>query len=517
MNIFTYDTTLRDGSQREGISLTVNDKLRIARLLDEFGFAYIEGGWPGSNPKDVEFFERAKSVKFKNAKLASFGMTARPNTKPAEDANILAMVDAGTPVVTIVGKTWTLHVTDVLQTTLDENVRLIRESVAYIKSCGREVIYDAEHFFDGYRADKSYALATLRAAIEGGADSVSLCETNGGRLPWEIEETVREVRAAFPQTAFGIHAHNDGEVGVANSLAAIRAGCNLVQGTINGYGERCGNANLCSIIPNLELKLGMHCVPEIKLTQLVALSHAVAELANLAPDDHAAFVGNSAFAHKGGIHVAAQRRNAFSYQHIDPTLVGNESRVLVSELSGKGNVLSKAEELNLGDVGNASEVVQHIKELEARGFHFEGADASIELMLRRQQPDYRAPFEMLDFMAVVEHREGRGMFAEASVKLRVNGEIVHTVADGNGPVNALDYALRKALRPTYPSVDNFQLEDYKVRILDSGSGTGATTRVMIDTANHTSRWTTVGAGTNIIEASWLALADAVEYGITVAK
>lgn len=517
MNILIYDTTLRDGSQREGLSLTVNDKIRIAHLLDEFGVAYIEGGWPGSNPKDAEFFERAKSLKLKNAKLASFGMTARPGTAPAADANLLAMLDAGTPVVTIVGKTWTLHVTDVLQTTLDENLRLIRESVAFIKANGREVIYDAEHFFDGYRADASYALATLRAAIEGGADSLTLCDTNGGTLPWQLEETVRAVRAVFPDASFGIHTHNDGELAVANSLAAVRAGCNLVQGTINGYGERCGNANLCAIIPDLEIKFDLRCVPQGHLTRVSALAHAIAEIANLAPDEHMAFVGRSAFAHKGGIHVAAQRRNAMSYQHIDPALVGNEARVLVSELSGKGNVLSKAEELNLGDVENAGEVLQQIKELEARGFHFEGAEASIELMLRRQQPDYRAPFEMLDFMAVVEHREGRGMFAESSVKLRVNGEIIHTVAEGNGPVNALDYAIRKALRPTYPAIDNFQLEDYKVRILDSNSGTGATTRVMIDTANHVQRWSTVGAGTNIIEASWLALADAVEYGITVAS
>ncbi|MBI5301526.1 MAG: citramalate synthase [Chloroflexi bacterium] len=517
MNILIYDTTLRDGSQREGLSLTVNDKLHVARLLDEFGVAYIEGGWPGSNPKDVEFFERAKSVKFKNAKLASFGMTCRPNTAPADDANINAMVDAETPVVTLVGKTWTLHVTDVLQTTLAENLRLIRESAAFIKSRGREVIYDAEHFFDGYRADAAYALATLRAAIEGGADSVTLCDTNGGRLPWEVEEAVCAVRAALPNTSIGIHTHNDSELAVANTLAAVRVGCNLVQGTINGYGERCGNANLCSIIPDLEIKLNRRCVPTEKLAQLTALSHAVAEIANLAPDDHAAFVGRSAFAHKGGIHVAAQRRNALSYQHIEPERVGNEARVLISELSGKGNVLSKAEELNLGDVGDTREVLQQIKELEARGFHFEGAEASVELMLRRQQPDYHAPFEMLDFMAVVEHREGRGMFAESSVKLRINGEIIHTVAEGNGPVNALDHALRKALRPHYPAIDNFQLEDYKVRILDSDAGTGATTRVMIDTANHTSRWSTVGAGTNIIEASWLALADAIEYGITVAK
>ena len=517
MTIQIYDTTLRDGSQREGISLTVQDKLRVAKLLDDFGIHYIEGGWPGSNPKDAEFFERAKTVKFKNAKLTSFGMTCRPNTQPAEDANCLAMIAAETPVITVVGKTWTLHVTDVLRTTLEENLRIIRDTIAYFKSLGREVIYDGEHFFDGYKADPNYALATLRAAVEGGADVLTPCDTNGGTMPWELGEIIEKARAQFPGQVFGIHCHNDSELAVANSLAAVRAGCTMVQGTINGYGERCGNANLVSIMADLELKMNMPCVGKHQLNGLTRLSHAVSELANLAPDDHAAYVGRSSFAHKGGIHVAAMRRNTSSYQHIDPAWVGNEMRVVVSELSGRGNVLSKAEEFGVdvtGDQTAVAEVLQQIKDLEARGFHFEGAEASIELMLRRQQPDYHPPFEMLDFMAVVEHREGRGMFAESSVKLRINGELVHTVADGNGPVNAMDYALRKALRPYYPSIDNFQLADYKVRILDGNSGTGATTRVMIETANHTSRWNTVGAGTNIIEASWLALADAVEYGIS---
>jgi 2-isopropylmalate synthase len=519
MKIQIYDTTLRDGTQREGISLTVNDKLHIAQLLDNFGVAYIEGGWPGSNPKDAEFFERAKTIRWQNARLAAFGATCRVGGMPSDDPNIRALLDAQTPVVTVVGKTWTLHVSDVLQTTLAENLRLIRESLAYLKSQGREVIYDAEHFFDGYRSDPEYALSTLRAAVDGHADSITLCDTNGGTLPWDLEKIVVQVHENFPQFPFGIHTHNDSECAVANTLAGVRAGCVLVQGTINGYGERCGNANLCSIIPDLELKLNHHCLPAGKLAQLTPLSHAVAEITNLAPDDHLAFVGRSAFAHKGGIHVAAQRRNVTSYQHIDPTHVGNESRVVVSELAGRGNVLSKAEELGLASgAASAANVVQRIKELEARGFHFESADASVELMLRRESPDYRAPFEMLDFMVVVEHREGRGMFAEGSVKLRLaSGEIVHTVAEGNGPVNALDFALRKALSPRYPAIETFHLEDYKVRILDSNAGTGATTRVLIDTANHATRWSTVGAGTNIIEASWVALADAVEYGLTVVK
>ncbi len=515
-----YDTTLRDGTQREGLSLTVQDKLRVAQLLDDLGVAYIEGGWPGSNPKDVEFFERAKTLGLKRARLAAFGATCRAGGgKPDDDANIRALLDAETPVVTVVGKTWTLHVTEVLQTTLEENLRIIRESLAYLKSRGREVIYDAEHFFDGYRADPAYALATLRAAFDGGADSISLCDTNGGAMPWQIEEIVNAVRAQFPTEPFGIHTHNDSECAVANSLAAARAGCTLVQGTVNGYGERCGNANLCAIIPDLELKLGFTCLPQGQLTRLTALAHAVAEIANLAPDDHMAYVGRSAFAHKGGIHVAAMRRNETSYQHVDPARVGNASRVVVSELSGRGNVLSKAEEFGV-DVNNAntdvSAVLQRIKELEAQGFHFESAEASIELMLRRAQKDYRPLFEMIDFLVVVEKRQGRGLLAEANVKLRVGDEVVHVAAEGNGPVNALDTALRKALAPFYPTLNAFHLADYKVRILDGSAGTAATTRVLIETANHVQRWSTVGASPNIIEASWLALCDSVEYGISVA-
>lgn len=518
MTIQIYDTTLRDGMQREGLSLTLQDKLRVAQLLDDFGVAYIEGGWPGSNPKDAEFFERAKSIRFRNAKLASFGMTCRPNSTPAEDANCQAMVAAETPVITVVGKTWTLHVTEVLRTTLEENLRMIRDTIAYFKSLGREVIYDGEHFFDGYKSDPAYALATLRAAIDGGADVLTPCDTNGGTMPWEIEEIVKAVRAQFPGKTLGIHCHNDSELAVANSLAAVRAGCTMVQGTINGYGERCGNANLCSIVADLELKMGEECLPDGRLQDLMRLSHAIAEIANLAPDDHMTYVGRSAFAHKGGIHVAAMRRNTSSYQHIDPTLVGNAMRAVVSELSGRGNVLSKAEELGLvTNAADASSVLQRIKDLEARGFHFESADASVELMLRRARPEYRPLFELLDFMAVVEHREGRGLFAEGSVKLRVNGTIIHTVSEGNGPVNALDNALRKALREYYPRIDAFHLTDYKVRILDGGAGTAATTRVLIETANHVQRWNTVGASPNIIEASWLALYDAVEYGLAVAS
>lgn len=517
--VFIYDTTLRDGTQREGISLSCNDKLRIAQHLDDLGVAYIEGGWPGSNPKDVEFFERAGELDLKHAKITAFGATCRAGANPAEDANIRAMLDANTPACAVVGKSWLLHVTDVLQTTPEENLRIIRESLAHLKANGREIIYDAEHFFDGYKDKPEYALQTLQAAAEGGADTVVLCDTNGGSMPWEVARIVNEVQAALPGVQLGVHTHNDGECAVANSLVAVEQGAVHVQGTINGYGERCGNANLCSIIPDLELKMGRQCLPEGNLPDLYDAAHFVAEIANLAPDEHLAYVGKSAFAHKGGIHVAAMRRNIQSYQHIDPALVGNQMRTVVSELSGRGNVRSKAEELGLSaeDPEKVTVVLNTIKHLEAQGFSFEAAEASVAMMLERQKPGYVPPFELIDFSATVEHRQGRGIFSEATVKVRVCDRIYHTAADGNGPVNALDVALRKALLPTYPRLAEFHLADYKVRILDGSNGTAATTRVLIDTQNGHARWSTVGASTNIIEASWLALADSVEYGLMIAK
>lgn len=510
-----YDTTLRDGTQREGISLSAEDKVRIAKRLDSFGVTYIEGGWPGSNPKDVEFFMRAREMEWQHALITAFGSTCRVGSDPADDPNIKALLDSDAPVCTVVGKTWTLHVYDVLRTDLDENLRIIEESMRYLKQQGRRVIYDAEHFFDGYKADPEYAVKTLKAAISGGAERVVLCDTNGGSLPWEIEEIVRDVIARIDHHPTGIHAHNDGELGVANSLAAVRAGVTHVQGTINGYGERCGNANLCSIVADLELKMARECLPEGNLSELYDLSHFVAEVANINPDEHAAYVGRSAFAHKGGIHVAAIRRNVDSYQHIDPELVGNEMRVVVSELSGRGNLMSKAEEFGF-DVESGTEVtgvLNEIKELEAQGFSFEAAEASVAMMLKRQSAGYTAPFDLVDYTVYVEHRTGRGMVTEATVKVRINGEVYHTAAEGNGPVDALYRALDKALAPIFPAFDRFQLADYKVRILDSDSATGARVRVLIDTANDTERWSTVGASTNIIEASWRALADSIEYGL----
>lgn len=513
--IFVYDTTLRDGTQSEGFSLSCNDKLRIAQKLDDLGVDYIEGGWPGSNPKDVEFFQRIGELNLKHAKIAAFGSTCRAGSDPANDANIQALLDANTPVCTVVGKTWTLHVTDVLQTTLEENLRIIEESLKHLQEHDREVIYDAEHFFDGYKADPGYARQTLEAARRGGAEAIVLCDTNGGTLPTEIFEIVSEIRAAFLDVSLGIHTHNDGECAVANTLAGVQAGANHIQGTINGYGERCGNANLCSCIPDLELKMGYTCLPQGNLNLLYEISHFVAEIANLAPDEHLPFVGKSAFAHKGGIHVAAMRRNVDSYQHITPEFVGNQMRTVVSELSGRGNLFSKADEFNI-NVDNKEawgEVLMDIKGLEAKGFSFESAEASVALMLQRQQNDYQPPFELIDYSATVEHRDGRGIFAEAMVKIRVEGETIHTIAEGNGPVNALDAALRKGLVPIYPRLAEFQLADYKVRIIDGNNGTAATTRVLIDTQNGHKRWSTVGASSNIIEASWLALADSVEYGL----
>jgi 2-isopropylmalate synthase len=517
MNIQIYDTTLRDGTQSEGFTLSGIDKLRIAKRLDVIGVTFIEGGWPGSNPKDAEFFERAKDMEFKHSLVAAFGATCRVKGGPEDDANIKALLDSQAPVCTVFGKTWTLHVTEVLRTNLEDNLRIIEQSVAYLREQGRRVIYDAEHFFDGYKADHSYAMETLHAAVRGGAEMVVLCDTNGGAMPWEVKDATREIKLALENVPLGIHTHNDGGVAIANTLASIQEGAVHVQGTINGVGERCGNANLCTVIPNLELKLGMRCLPEGNLEKLYELSHFVSEVANVTPDEHMPFVGKSAFAHKGGVHVAAMRRSVLSYQHIEPEKVGNQMRVVVSDLSGRGNLLSKAEEHFVElDADEVVPVLNEIKELEARGFAFEAADASVAMMLKRQEMYYKPPFELVDFFVNVEHRDGRGTFAEAMVKVRVNGEVLHTAAEGNGPVNALDIALRKALQPIYPQLDSFHLADYKVRILDGENGTGSTTRVLIDTHNGTKRWSTVGASTNIIEASWHALADSVEYGLMVA-
>lgn len=511
-----YDTTLRDGTQREGISLSCQDKLAIAGRLDELGVAFIEGGWPGSNPKDVEFFERAADLEWQHARIAAFGSTCRAGWEPEADPNLQAMLSARTPICTLVGKSSPLHVRDVLRTTLDENLRIIENSVAFLAASGKTVIYDAEHFFDGCGEDMPYAIETLRAALRGGAVTLVLCDTNGGSLPWRIHQMVRQVHENV-DSALGIHAHNDSECAVANTIAAVHAGATQVQGTINGYGERCGNANLCSVIPDLELKMGVRCLPDGRLRALSELSRYVSEVANLAHDDHLPFVGHSAFAHKGGIHVAAMRRNGSSYQHVDPARVGNVSRVVVSELSGRGNLRSKAEEFGIAAPEEALDsMLRDVKQLEQAGYAFEAAEASTVIALKRLEPGYQPPFELIDFAVQVEHRRGRGVFAEATVKVAVNGGVQHTAAEGSGPVNALDAALRKALIDRYPAVAGFALADYKVRILDEASGTAAVTRVLIDTQAGSKRWSTVGASANIIEASWRALADSIEYGLVVA-
>lgn len=511
--VFVYDTTLRDGTQREGISYSLNDKLKIARRLDAFGVHYIEGGWPGSNPKDAAFFAAASTTSWQFTKIAAFGSTRKKDTHPADDANIQALLAAETPVVTLVGKSWDLHVRDVLETDGEENLAMIGESIAYLKELGKEVIYDAEHFFDGYRANPEYALLTVQVAAAHGADCVVLCDTNGGTMPWDLEAIVGLVNRKLG-IPIGIHTHDDSGCGVANTLAAVKAGAVHIQGTINGYGERVGNANLCTVIPDLQLKMGKTCLPPENLSRLTELSHFVAEVANLPLDTHAPFVGVSAFAHKGGIHVAAMRKNEASYQHIDPQLVGNQKRTVVSELAGRGNVLDKAVEYGVDlNSAQARVVLEEIKELEAQGFSFESAEASMSLMLRRLHPDYRAPFELVDFTVIVRPGNGHQATADATVKVKVAGEIHHTAAEGNGPVNALDKALRKALVGAYPTLADIRLTDYKVRILDSESATGAGVRVLIDTENGCGRWSTVGASTNIIQASWQALADSMEYAL----
>jgi 2-isopropylmalate synthase len=513
--VHVYDTTLRDGTQGEGVSLSAADKIHIARLLDTLGVGFLELGWPGSNPKDAEAFERARDLPW-NAKIAAFGSTRRARMSAEGDPQVAALLATRAPVCTIFGKSSMLHVREVLRATPEENLKMIDETVGYLVASGRRVIYDAEHFFDGCREDESYAMETVRVAAQAGAEVVVLCDSNGGSLPWQVEERVAAVIAALG-VPVGIHAHDDAGCGVANALAAVRVGATQVQGTINGYGERCGNANLCSILPTLELKMGRRCLREGAIAQMTHVARQVAEIANLAPNPRAPYVGWSAFAHKGGVHVAAIRRHPRAYEHIDPALVGNRTRVVVSELSGRGNVMAKAEEYGVDLAAGAESAVLHgIKELESRGYAFESAEASVALLMRRQAPGYVPPFELVDYKLMVHQRPGEEAYSDASIKMRVRGEVVHTAAEGNGPVSALDAALRKALSTAYPEVNGVHLEDYKVRIVDGVAGTSATVRVLIESAYGEERWATVGASSNVIEASWLALVDGIEYGLSVA-
>ena len=519
-----YDTTLRDGAQLEGISLTVDDKLRIATQLDRLGVAFIEGGWPGANPKDDEFFARAANeLDLAVSELVAFGSTRRPRGKVDSDQVLANLVSAGTSTVCIVGKCWDYHVTEALQTTLDEGVAMVADSVDYLASKGLRVIFDAEHFFDGYKRNPEFSLAVLEAAVIAGASTVVLCDTNGGNLPADISEAVGAV-ADHVDAAVGIHLHNDTGCGVANALAAVRAGATHVQGTINGYGERVGNCDLVPIIANLELKMGYQALPEGRLPQLTSVSHHVAELVNLPLNPQQPYVGASAFAHKAGLHASALSRRPDAYEHVPPELVGNGTRVLVSEMAGRSTLEMRAAELGLDIDGRVlGDVIDTLKRLEHAGYHFEAADASLELLMRGAAGWEQDFFKLESFRVSLDHRSGTGARAwndvsvevdtEATVKLWVQGERCVAVGEGNGPVNALDTALRNALIDRYPAVSHIALTDYKVRVLDTQKGTAAVTRVLIDSTDHNKVWTTIGVSENIIEASWQALADSFVYGL----
>lgn len=513
-----YDTTLRDGSQGEGINFSVLDKLRIAEKLDAFGVDYIEGGWPGSNPKDIEFFAEARKRSFKRARLAAFGSTRRKDARVEEDEQVRLLLEAETPVVTIVAKTWPLHVKEILRTSPEENLAMIADTVRHLKGHGKFVVYDAEHAFDGFKADAEYALATWRAAEEAGADIVTLCDTNGGSLPEEVAGIVARARAGL-RGRIGIHTHDDIGLGVANALAALGAGASHVQGTVNGYGERTGNCNLTSVIPTVAFKLKKRCVPEESLPLLKELSQFVDEIANMRHNPRQPWVGSAAFSHKGGLHVNAVQKLVSSYEHIDPASVGNTRNVLISDLAGRSNIVMKAQELGIklgNDAPELKEILQRVKELEHQGYEFEAAGGSLAVLIRRIMQGHRMPFDV-DGYHVSMRRQGEESVCEATIKVRVEGQKAHTVADGEGPVNALDSALRAALANFYPAVKSVRLTDYKVRILDSGSGTAAKTRVLIQSEDAEEEWGTVGVSDNIIEASLRALVDSMEYRLMKKK
>ena len=523
-----YDTTLRDGTQQEGISLSVEDKLAITERLDQLGIDVIEGGYAGANPKDDEYFHKVQSLDLKHAQIAAFGNTRRANVKATDDPTLKALLDTNAPIMTLVGKSSEYQVRDVLQTSLEENLAMIADSVTYLKSKDRRVFFDAEHFFDGYKMNAEYAVQALRVAMDAGAERLILCDTNGGTLPSEVAEIVKQIKEDLGEDAvIGIHSHNDTDTAVASALSAIEAGAYQVQGCINGYGERTGNANMVSIIGNLKLKMGVDAVSDEQLASLTEVSNFVSERVNRSPDQFQPFVGSSAFSHKGGLHAAATQKSVQAYQHIEPSLVGNSNDVVISELSGRGNVIHRIREMGLdADLNDADarRIVQHVKDQESKGFSYEGANASFDLVLRRALPNYEAPFEMVDFMVVIENRRrssfGTGwrkdgaehpMLSEATVKVRVRDDVQHTAAEGDGPVGALDGALRKGLVGAYPELSAIRLTDYKVRVVNEGAGTGAAVRVVIESADDKDVWYTVGASTNILEASWLALTDSFEW------
>jgi 2-isopropylmalate synthase len=515
LKLVVYDTTLRDGAQGEGVQFSVTDKIRIAKKLDQLGVHYIEGGWPGANPRDVEFFQRAKELRLTNARLTAFGSTCKPGNTANQDPILAQLVAAGTPAVAIFGKTWPLHITAVLQTTLAENLRMIADSIRFLKACNKEVIYDAEHFFDGFKSDQEYSLSTLQAAWKAGADWIVLCDTNGGTLPHEITEICAKVKASIP-VPLGIHAHNDAGLAVANSLLAVQQGVRQIQGTFNGYGERCGNANLVSIIPSLQLKLDYPVFSKESLALLSSTSCFISELANLTPDDKQPFVGKSAFAHKAGMHVDGVIKVSHSFEHINPESVGNNRRILVSDQAGRGNIIARVKRYSPNIEKNSSVItalLARLKHLEFNGYQFEAAEGSLELLIRQHLGGYTSHFELEDFRLLIARDSQEEMTSEAIVKIKVQDQLVHVVSNGLGPVNALDKALRKALEPFFPILKEMELADYKVRVIDGTTGTGALVKVLIETRYHGEVWGTVGVSENIMEASMQALTESLEYGL----
>lgn len=516
-----YDTTLRDGAQSEGIAFSVNDKLKIISILDELKIDYIEAGWPGSNPKDIEVFAQVKNLNLKHSKIAAFGCTRRPNVQASEDKILLGLLEAQTNTITIFGKTWDFHVEHALNTTNEENLNMISDSIKYLKSFGKEVFFDAEHFFDGYKNNPQYALEALTAAYNSGADRIILCDTNGGCINTEIYKITKTVQNALPNAKIGIHAHNDSDMAVANSIAGIEAGAMQVQGTINGYGERCGNANLCSIIPNLQIKLGFDVIGE-KLESITHTARQISEIANKRLYENSPYVGRSAFAHKAGIHASGVRKHSSTYEHISPDQVGNSRRILVSDQAGLASLKIKLEKLRLGtkvDDNNLPQIIEHIKKLEWEGFTFENADASFELMLMDVLGLRERYFELMGFRMITDtfHESLNDISAESSIKIKIHNEIIHSVSEGNGPVDALDKAIRKALIPIYPEIEKFKLSDFKVRIVDGKDGTGAKTRVHMETTDGYNRWDTVGVSPNIGEASYMAIIDSLSFGLLLNK
>ena len=513
-DVLIYDTTLRDGCQAEDISFTLEDKLRIAEKLEELGVDYIEGGYPGSNSRDADFFKEIKKLNLKNAKVASFGTTRKPSAKAAQDLSLKILLSADAPVVTLVGKTWDLHVRDDLRISKKANLEVIADSIAYVKRRVDQVIFDAEHFFDGFRSNPEYAVECLQAAQQGGADWIVLCDTNGGRLPGEIRQAIAKA-TEFVTTPLGIHCHNDGELAVANTMAAVEMGVRQVQGTINGFGERCGNLNLISLIPNLQLKMGKNCIKPNQLRKLREVSHFFYELANIQPNKRQPYVGDSAFAHKGGLHVSGVLKNRETYEHIDPDFVGNRQRVLVSDLAGRSNVVYKGKEYGIdldGQDKAVQEILRRTKELESQGYEFEAAEASFELLIQQALGRKKKNFKLVGFRVIDEKRqEGEAPRSEATIMVEVDGVMEHAAAMGNGPVNALDQALRRALTKFYPGLKDVELLDYKVRVLSSGEGTAASVRVLIESGDGKARWGTVGVSHNVIEASWQALVDSIDY------